>query len=80
MARRWTPPPSPVPQRPYRDSVILHLALAVIIVVVAWATGGSLVRALAFAAIFFVVATAWSWWRWSQRLARERPAVKPGRQ
>jgi hypothetical protein len=58
---------------------LLYLVLALTIVIVAWATGGSLARALGFAAVFFLLATAWSWWRWSQRLARERPAAKPGR-
>jgi nicotinamide riboside transporter PnuC len=53
--------------------------LAAIIVIVAWATGGRLLRALVFAAVFFLLATGWSWWRWSQRLTRERAAAKPGR-
>jgi nicotinamide riboside transporter PnuC len=79
MPRRWAPPPSPVPRRPYRDSVLLYLVLAVVIVMVAWATGGSLLRAVGFAAVFFLLATGWSWWRWSQRLARERAAAKPSR-
>ena len=64
--------PQPIPKRPYRDSAVLHLVLAAIIVVVAWLTGGDLPRALVFAAVFFVFATAWTWWRWSRRLASER--------
>ncbi len=65
-------PPPPLPKRPYRDTVLFNLVLATLIVVVSWATGGDLGRALVFAALFFVVATAWSWWRFRQRLARER--------
>jgi len=43
-----------------------------VIVLVAWATGGGLGRAVGIAAVFFVVASGWSWWRWHQRLARAR--------
>jgi nicotinamide riboside transporter PnuC len=60
----------PVPKRPYRDSLLLHLVLAVVIVLVSWLTGGSLPRALVFAAVYFLLATAWSWWRFRQRLSR----------
>jgi membrane protein implicated in regulation of membrane protease activity len=74
--RRWTPPEQPPPKRPYRDSALFHLVLAGLIVGVAWLTGGSLSRALVFAAGFFVIATGWSWWRWNQRLTRERSSGK----
>jgi nicotinamide riboside transporter PnuC len=67
---RWGVPDAPPPKRPYRDSVVLYAVLAAIIVVVAWATGGGIARALAFAVVFFVVATAWSFWRWRDRLRR----------
>jgi membrane protein implicated in regulation of membrane protease activity len=70
--RRWQVPESPAPRRPYRDSAVFHLALAGIIVLVAWLTGGSVAKAVAFAVIFFVVATAWSWSRWRKRLDEER--------
>jgi membrane protein implicated in regulation of membrane protease activity len=43
----------------------------VVIVVVSWATGGDLGRALVVATAFVLVATAWSWWRFRQRLERE---------
>ena len=59
-------------RRPYRDTAIFHLVLAAVILGVAFATGGSMARAAAFAVAFFVVATAWSWWRWRERLASER--------
>jgi hypothetical protein len=57
-----------MPKRPYRDSAILYGILAAVIVVVAVATGGDLVRAVVFAAAFFSLATAWSWYRWRTRL------------
>ena len=59
-----------VPKRPYRDSLLLHLVLAVVIVVVSLLTGGALVRALGFAVAYFVLATGWSWWRFRQKLGR----------
>ena len=42
------------------------------IVVFALLTGGSLSRALVWAAAFFVAATAWSYWRWRERLSGDR--------
>jgi hypothetical protein len=53
--------------------VILYALLAGAIVGIALATGGGVVRAVVVAAIFFVAATAFSWWRWRERLrAQER--------
>ncbi len=80
--RRWTPPDLPAPKRPYRDTAVFHLVLAALIVVVAFLTGGSLLRALVIAAVFFVFATAWSWSRWRSRLAQpetssRRPTPRP---
>ena len=69
---RWEPPPSRLPRRPYRDSVLLYGAMAVLLVVVAAVTGGSIVRALVIGAFFFVAATAWSWKRWRDRLREEQ--------
>ena len=62
----------PVPKRPYRDSAVFNGVLALVIVVVAIATGGAVERALLFAAAFFLLATAWSWWRFRARLREER--------
>jgi membrane protein implicated in regulation of membrane protease activity len=42
--------------------------MAAAIVLAAWLTGGGLVRALIVAAVFFLVATLWSWRRWRERL------------
>jgi len=59
---------APLPKRPYRDSALLNVALAAVVVAFAWLTGGDVVKAVAVGAAFFVVATAWSWWRFRQRL------------
>jgi len=68
---------TPLPKRPYRDSALLNVALAAIVVVFAWLTGGDVVNALAVGAAFFVVATAWSWWRFRQRLSEDDAGVGP---
>jgi membrane protein implicated in regulation of membrane protease activity len=60
-----------VPKRPYRDSVIVYAVFSLIIVGVAVLTGGDLAKAIVVAAAFFVIATAWSWWRFRERIARE---------
>ncbi len=44
---------------------------AVLIVVVAWLTGGGVARAAAIAVLFYVVASAWSISRWRTRLREE---------
>jgi hypothetical protein len=61
-----------IPRRPYRDSAILYGALAMVIVLVAAATGGDLARAVLFALGFFVFAMAWTWHRWRTRMREER--------
>jgi len=65
---QWGVPDSPPPKHPYRDSLIFYAVLAVIIVVVAWATGGTVGSAILVAVAFFVIASAWSVWRWRTRL------------
>lgn len=63
----------PLPKHPYRDSLLLNLVLAALILVIAWLTGGEAGRAIVFAIGYLVVSTAWAWLRFRQRLARERP-------
>ncbi|HEX5956995.1 MAG TPA: hypothetical protein VFY37_13755 [Solirubrobacterales bacterium] len=70
MSRRPRERP-PLPKRPYRDSFLLNLVLAGAILLLAWATGGSLGRALVVAIAFLFVSTAWSWWRFRRRIAEE---------
>ena len=59
----------PLPKHPYRDSALLNGVLALLLLVIAWATGGEVVRAIVVALVFFVVATGWSWWRFRRRIA-----------
>ena len=70
MSRRPRELP-PLPKRPYRDSLLLNLVLAGMILLLAWATGGELVRAVAVAVAFLFVSTAWSWWRFRKRIEQE---------
>ena len=62
-------PPKEPPRHPYRDTALVYLGFAVLIVVVATVTGGSFLRAILFAALFWVVATAYGVvsWRRKQR-------------
>ena len=59
-------------RNPYRASALFHAGLAVVILVFAGLTGGDLTRALAFAALYFVAATAWTWFRFRQRESRAK--------
>jgi hypothetical protein len=64
----------PMPKRPYRDSALFHLVLGSLLLLVAWVTGGDLVRAVVVAVGYVVIAIAWSWWRFRQRLERAAEA------
>ncbi len=66
--RRWDAPEQPLPKHPYRDTVLVYGGMAVVLVLIAWATGGSVDRAAVVAALFFTIATAWSGSRWRRRL------------
>ncbi len=77
-----------IPNHPYRDSALVYGGLAVVLIVFTAATGGPLLPkdssgggllgaigrfgALTLACVFFVVATAFSWWKWRARLEEER--------
>jgi len=71
---RWDPPEAKrsLPKHPYRDSALLYGALAVLVVVISVATGGGFVRALVYAVVVFLIATAWSWRSWRNREREER--------
>lgn len=66
----------PVPKHPFRDTAIFNGSLAAVLLLVAWLTGGSLNRAVAWAAIYFVAATAWGWLSFRRRLEREAAAAE----
>jgi hypothetical protein len=67
---RWESPrrAEELPAHPYRDTALAYAALAGLVVVIALATGGSLVRTLVTAGVVYVVATLWSWRSWRNRL------------
>ncbi len=81
MARRLlrlpAPPPRTMPRHPYRDTALFHGALAVLIVLIAWAAGSNVGKALVIAGAYFVAATLWSWWRFRER-ARQLDATEKG--
>jgi hypothetical protein len=70
-AFRWQGQSQTVPRRPYRDSALLYGSMVAALVGFAALTGGSIVRALVIGCFFFVVAMAWSWRRWRERLREE---------
>jgi ABC-type bacteriocin/lantibiotic exporter with double-glycine peptidase domain len=79
---RWDSPVAdrdrPVPKHPYRDTAILYGVLAVLVVVIAYATGGSVFNAAITAAFVFVIATLWSWRSWRNRIRDQaREANRP---
>jgi membrane protein implicated in regulation of membrane protease activity len=73
----WDLPEAPPPKHPYRDTLLIYGAFALVIVLVAWATGSGVQRAIVIAAFFYVVASAWSVVRWRRRLSR--PVVRDDR-
>ena len=75
MARRKRRDDRPIPAHPYRDTALVYGVMAVLLVVVASLTGGEVVRAILVAVVFFVIATAWSWWKFHGRI-RERDAAR----
>jgi hypothetical protein len=68
---QWGLPETPTPAHPYRDTLILYSVLAILLVVVAWATGGPVGKAAIIAVFFFVVSSLWSLSRWRRRLRAE---------
>ena len=76
MSRRlhWGGRPETPVANPYRDTFAVYGALAVIVVVIAWLTGGSVGRAIVVALFFFVVASAWSIYRLRARNRRAADA------
>ena len=69
---RWDNPrqKGTTPKRPYRDTVLVYGGMAVVVVVVAIVTGGSVLNAVVIALAFFIVATLWTWRTWRNQLRR----------
>jgi hypothetical protein len=59
----------PIPNHPYRDSAIFYGVLSAILLGVTYWTGGEMLRAVLVAVGFFVIATAFSWYRFRNKLA-----------
>jgi membrane protein implicated in regulation of membrane protease activity len=68
-----------IPERPYRDSALLFTVLAGMIFLVTLLTGGSVLKAILVAAGVFVLATAWTWWRFRTRIERNERGRERGR-
>ena len=50
--------------------MLLYAALGLLVVVIAYASGSSLLRSLAGGLGAFALATAWTWWRLRERERR----------
>ena len=59
------------PKSPVRDTLLVYGVLSLIILLVAWLTGGPLGRALVIVPVFYVVASAWTISRLRARARRE---------
>lgn len=64
----------PIPDHPYRDSVLFHGALALVIVVLSAFSSQGLTRGLVIGLAYFAAATAWSWFRFHSRLKSQAKA------
>jgi hypothetical protein len=53
--------PSQRRSHPYRDTALIYAALAVVVLILAVATGGHPIRAAVAAALAFLAATGWHW-------------------
>ena len=74
---RWDVEPARSSSKhPYRDSALVYAGLAGLVVVIAAATGGSVVKALIAGLVVFAAATAYSWWRVRERLRRQEESEK----
>ena len=58
----------PIPAHAYRDTALVYAGMGVLLVIVATLTGGQTLRAIAAAAIFWALATAWTCWGWRKRI------------
>jgi hypothetical protein len=73
---RWGVPEPPPPKHPYRDTVLVYAGFSIVLVIVAWLTGGGVKRAAGVALLFFVVATGWTIFRFHSKLREQRAEDK----
>jgi Flp pilus assembly protein TadB len=59
------------PKSPVRDTLLVYGFLSLVILLIAWLTGGPLGRALVIVPIFYVIASAWTIQRLRARARRE---------
>ena len=62
----------PVPGHPYRDSAVFYAVLSAILLGVTYATGGGMLKAVLVAVGFFVIATAFTWMRFRNKLGEQK--------
>ena len=81
MSKRlqWGVPDAPSPRSPVRDTLLVYGVLSLIIILVAWVTGGPVGRALVIVPLFYVVASTWSLSRWRTRLRAEAERAREER-
>lgn len=70
MRLRWGMPSAPASRSPLRDTLLIYGGFAVVIVLVGWATGGSVLHAVAVAVIFYALAAGWTLYQ--RRRRRDR--------
>jgi hypothetical protein len=77
---RWDAPSreGSIPKHPYRDTALVYGGMAIVVVLVAWATGGGVAKAITIAGLFFLAATLWSWRNWRNRLRAEEAQDRQG--
>jgi Flp pilus assembly protein TadB len=59
------------PTSPVRDTLLVYGVVSLIIILVAWVTGGPVGRALVIVPLFYVVASAWTITRLRSRARQE---------
>ena len=67
-----TAPPRPIPKHPIRDAALFYGAFAVALVLIAWAAGTSVVRAIVIAVGAFAVTVGWTALSWRRRMRELR--------
>jgi membrane protein implicated in regulation of membrane protease activity len=72
---RWDIPTAgkrPIPKHPYRDTLIVYVALGGVVIGLTALTHGNIRKAVILSIIVVILATTYSWWRWYQRLKEQQ--------